>query len=451
MKNWDTLEADVVCLVGKHRYTAGPPGRKPKYMVLHHNAGVNTSEGLQQFWNTSRVASAHYQVESSGRIGQLVNDWDTAWHANNWAVNVESIGVEVSNSGGAAQGWPISPQAVEEAAHLHAALCKKFGWGAPSWGRTVKPHSQFSQTSCPNHLAPGGLYHARFMERSTYWWKVMTGGRPAPSRPPASKPAPQPAKVVHPMGARSKTWMVSSGYGSRWGGFHYGLDFAAPLGTPIYAVADGLIIEGRERSAGSVSGFGNWVWQDSQKEVGRDFIYGHMRHHEIYVRKGDRVKAGQLIARVGSEGGSTGPHLHFETWTAPGRIGGRAVDPAPWLADNIRNTAPAVRKTGGLTMSEKDEIIKEIRASEARTKQYVADFIKGFVGPIGSDVKDARQQLTGGRDMGEYPGWGQLGERTLVDAVAVLGVALGVTDMRDTLGRVAPEEIVGSHRYKEEA
>lgn len=67
--------------------------------------------------------------------------------------------------------------------------------------------------------------------------------------------------------------------------------------------------------------------------------------------------------------------------------------------------------SGGITVSEADRII---------------NFIKGYVAPIGSDVKDVRQQITGGRDAGEYPGWAQLGKDsegrnlTLVDAVAAL-------------------------------
>lgn len=206
------------------------------------------------------------------------------------------------------------------------------------------------------------------------------------------------------MGEDNGTWRVSSGYGSRWGGFHAGLDFAAPLSTPIYSVSDGTVVQGNDRAAGSVSGFGNWVWIDSQANLGRDFIYGHMRHHEIYVKRGDRVKAGQLIARVGSEGGSTGPHLHFEVWGPPGRTGGRHEDPATWLANNINSGEE-------LTMAQIDELKQLIRDENARTRKHVEDWIKGFVGPIGADTKDIRAQLTGARDSipgdlaASYPGW----------------------------------------------
>lgn len=137
--------------------------------------------------------------------------------------------------------------------------------------------------------------------------------------------------VTYPL--KEGTYTLSSGYGPRWGTFHAGLDFAAPLGTPIYAVADGVIVQGADRAPGSVSGFGNWIWQDSQAQHGVDLIYGHMRHSDILVRAGDRVTAGQMIARVGNEGGSTGPHLHFEVWGPPGRVGGSHRDPAMWLSD----------------------------------------------------------------------------------------------------------------------
>lgn len=149
--------------------------------------------------------------------------------------------------------------------------------------------------------------------------------------------------VTHPM--KQGTYRVSSGYGPRWGTFHAGLDFAAPIGTPIYAAADGVVVEGRDRY--NVSGFGSWIWLDCQATVGKDFIYGHVKHDGIMVKAGDRVRAGQQIGVVGNEGQSTGPHLHFEVWGSPGRLGGAHQDPAPflknarWPGDSVSPKAPA--------------------------------------------------------------------------------------------------------------
>jgi len=61
----------------------------------------------------------------------------------------------------------------------------------------------------------------------------------------------------------------------------------------------------------------------------------------------------------------------------------------------------------------------------------INNFTKGFNAAIGSDVKDVRQQLTGGRDSGQYPGWKQLGDRTVVDALAAIGAKLGVAGFYD--------------------
>lgn len=155
--------------------------------------------------------------------------------------------------------------------------------------------------------------------------------------------------VTHPM--RQGTYQVSSGYGPRWGTFHAGLDFAAPIGTPIYAAADGVVVEGRERY--NVSGFGSWIWLDCQDSVGKDFIYGHVKHDGILVKAGDRVRAGQQIGVVGNEGQSTGPHLHFEVWGSPGRLGGAHQDPAPYLANAAQpgeSSARPVGKRGGGTL-----------------------------------------------------------------------------------------------------
>lgn len=132
------------------------------------------------------------------------------------------------------------------------------------------------------------------------------------------------------------TFRISSGFGMRWGTMHNGLDFAAPVGTPIYAPFDMKIIEGKDRAPGSVTGFSNWIWGEGTSEP-YDFIVGHMKHSSILVKAGDFVRAGQKIAEVGSEGQSTGPHAHCELWTRPGRLGGRPIDPAPFWGGGAKN------------------------------------------------------------------------------------------------------------------
>lgn len=119
------------------------------------------------------------------------------------------------------------------------------------------------------------------------------------------------------------TYQFTSTYANRWGAFHGGIDMAAPLGTPIHAATDGKVIE-----AGPSSGYGNWV--QIQADDGTVTMYGHMASSGVLVQKGQKVTAGQVIALVGSEGFSTGPHLHFEVW----KNGAMKTDPAPWLAEH---------------------------------------------------------------------------------------------------------------------
>jgi murein DD-endopeptidase MepM/ murein hydrolase activator NlpD len=111
----------------------------------------------------------------------------------------------------------------------------------------------------------------------------------------------------------------TSGFGQRWGTTHYGVDIANRIGTPIRAVADGVVVE-----AGPASGFGLWV--RIQHADGTVSVYGHV--DSFSVKEGQAVKAGEQIARMGNRGNSTGPHLHFEIWDASGK----KLNPAPWLA-----------------------------------------------------------------------------------------------------------------------
>jgi murein DD-endopeptidase MepM/ murein hydrolase activator NlpD len=132
----------------------------------------------------------------------------------------------------------------------------------------------------------------------------------------AAAAAARPKAVLPVTGARMTTC-----YCMRWGVMHGGIDLAAPLGTPEYAAVDGVVLK-----AGPASGFGQAVYiQGSDGDV---TVYGHME--KLLVQAGQVVHAGDEIALMGSEGESTGPHLHFEVHQ--GSIEGPRTDPIPWLA-----------------------------------------------------------------------------------------------------------------------
>ncbi|MGQ4599004.1 peptidoglycan DD-metalloendopeptidase family protein [Nocardia sp. R6R-6] len=123
-----------------------------------------------------------------------------------------------------------------------------------------------------------------------------------------------PPKTVRPVAG-----VLTSTFGSRWGQLHAGLDFGDPLGAPIAAVTDGVVIE-----AGPASGFGLWV--RVRQDDGTVGVFGHV--NEILASVGQSVRAGDVIATVGNRGNSTGPHLHYEVHLPDGE----KIDPLPWLA-----------------------------------------------------------------------------------------------------------------------
>ena len=110
---------------------------------------------------------------------------------------------------------------------------------------------------------------------------------------------------------------LTSDFGTRWGRLHGGIDMAAPIGTPIYAPADGVVT-----FAGWSSGYGRLV--TIQHEFGIETRYAHQS--AIRVEVGQRVSRGDRIGDIGNSGRSTGPHLHYEV-----RVGGDTVDPMIYI------------------------------------------------------------------------------------------------------------------------
>ncbi|GAA4486696.1 M23 family metallopeptidase [Microbacterium panaciterrae] len=143
-------------------------------------------------------------------------------------------------------------------------------------------------------------------------------------------PIAQPGQVIYPMAAGSYT--LTDGYGApRDGGrIHTGQDFAAPVGTPIYAAADGCVTVSQE----SYGGYGVTVMISHPALSGANAVstlYGHMTYGSRAVQVGQCVTAGQYLGEVGSTGWTAGSCLHFEV-----QINGTPIDPLAWLEVNVR-------------------------------------------------------------------------------------------------------------------
>jgi murein DD-endopeptidase MepM/ murein hydrolase activator NlpD len=136
----------------------------------------------------------------------------------------------------------------------------------------------------------------------------------------------------------------TSGFGVRSDPFqgraamHPGIDLAGPMGTPIYATADGVVL----RAGWNSGGYGNLVELDHGRGIATR--YGHMS--AILVQAGEHVSRGQQIGRMGSTGRSTGSHLHYEV-----RIDGRAVNPVPFMKSTDYLVAMQ-RKAGAAPMEQ---------------------------------------------------------------------------------------------------
>lgn len=106
---------------------------------------------------------------------------------------------------------------------------------------------------------------------------------------------------------------------------HWGLDFTAPIGTPIYATGDGTVteVQGSKRSR---IGLGLSVKIDHG--YGYETVYGHM--NEFNVKRGQKVKRGDIIGYVGNSGGSTAPHVHYEV-----HKDGKRVNPAFYVFQDL--------------------------------------------------------------------------------------------------------------------
>jgi murein DD-endopeptidase MepM/ murein hydrolase activator NlpD len=149
--------------------------------------------------------------------------------------------------------------------------------------------------------------------------------------------AAQVRRALLPQNTPVTTGFIGSGYGMRLDPFtgkmamHAGIDFAAPIGTPIYAAAGGVVTAAEVHPE-----YGNMVEIDHGN--GLSTLYGHASR--LLVKAGDIVRRGQKVAEIGTTGRSTGPHVHFEV-----HVNGVPQNPARFLASQrsdspLANLAP---------------------------------------------------------------------------------------------------------------
>lgn len=188
------------------------------------------------------------------------------------------------------------------------------------------------------------------------------------------------------------TYRKSSGYGyrtnpvtGRQGTFHRGVDYAVPAGTPLYAPFDGNVTTGFE-----AGGAGNWINLRNATDMFKSF------HHSAFAVRSGFVRAGDVIAYIGTTGSSTGPHAHLELWEA-----GRVIDPTPYL-----DAAPlkgGIRteevKPKGLEKEEEEEVTVILWDSVGA---YLVNGV--WKRNIGLDSVEYYKRL-GVKDLGNQPEW----------------------------------------------
>ncbi|HSX56878.1 MAG TPA: M23 family metallopeptidase [Sphingomonas sp.] len=193
------------------------------------------------------------------------------------------------------------------ARHLRSLGIKPERYVAGGMGGPFEPVSAEAAAAAATVAAEGNA-DAQFRSLFQTWQKLDVLEQTViaiPSMQPVDN-----IKLTSSFGVRSDPFHGSAA-------MHAGVDIPGPIGTPIYATADGVI--GR---AGRFGGYGNLITVNHGKGI--ETRYGHLS--KILVASNTRVRRGQLIGLMGSTGRSTGSHLHYEV-----RIDGAAVNPMPFM------------------------------------------------------------------------------------------------------------------------
>ena len=237
----------------------------------------------------------------------------------------------------------------------------------------------------------------------------------------------------------SDSWLIET-FGNYQPNGHTGVDFPVPVGTPVRAVADGIVVHSGWYS-GSYDENPYWIAPafagdvlviDHGWFVG---IYAHLSSSPIEA--GVSVNAGQVVASSGNSGGSTGPHLHFEVlpngWQFNNGMYGR-VDPTPYMAESTIHVSGAITATGTATTTtgtEGDETMIVLATDGKSPQVWIGDGI--LRRPVWSlDTMSALQWLDSNKVLGPFYKGGAV--QTIPDLNAI-GIDLTALVGKDVNGK----------------
>ncbi len=297
-----------------------PRKNKIRKITIHHAAGNITLQGFGATFCGAREVSANYGIDSQGRVGMYVEECNRAWTSSSAENDNQAITIEIANDGGAPD-WHVSDAALEAAINLCVDICKRNGIEKLSFtgdkNGSLTMHKYFAATGCPGpYLESKFPYIAEEVNR-----RLGVSAAIAYS------------KLSELVGSKSASiTTVFKEKGSCWSsGWHNGVDIACAADTPIYAAADGVVVNADTTAHND--GYGNRVI--IKHPDGKATLYAHMIAPAA-VKVGQAVKRGQIIGKVGNTGKSYGAHLHFtllDNWDKKPNIyySGDLLDPVKIL------------------------------------------------------------------------------------------------------------------------
>lgn len=140
---------DTIIYADHSNFSDGRSGYSLQKITVHHCAGVMSPESIGYLWqNPGRECSSHYGIGNDGRIGQYVDEYDTAWTDSNWVSNCTSVTIETSNCGYDGD-WPVSDEAFNSLIRLCADISIRNNLGLLVPGQNLTWHSMYAATTCP--------------------------------------------------------------------------------------------------------------------------------------------------------------------------------------------------------------------------------------------------------------------------------------------------------------